>query len=31
MRELADLWNAEVVLIEDKSSGTQLIQELRAD
>jgi predicted phage terminase large subunit-like protein len=31
VRELADLWRATVVLIEDKSSGTQLIQELRAD
>ncbi len=28
--ELASLWNAAVVLIEDKSSGTQLIQELSA-
>jgi predicted phage terminase large subunit-like protein len=28
--ELADLWRAEVVLVEDKSSGTQLIQELRS-
>jgi predicted phage terminase large subunit-like protein len=31
VRELADLWRASIVLIEDKSSGTQLIQELRAD
>ena len=30
MRELARRWKATVVLIEDKSSGTQLIQELRA-
>jgi predicted phage terminase large subunit-like protein len=29
--ELANLWRATVVLVEDKSSGTQLIQELRAD
>ena len=31
VRELAGLWRASIVLIEDKSSGTQLIQELRAD
>ena len=31
VRELAALWRASIVLIEDKSSGTQLIQELRAD
>jgi predicted phage terminase large subunit-like protein len=31
VRELAALWGASVVLVEDKSSGTQLIQELRAD
>jgi predicted phage terminase large subunit-like protein len=31
VRELATLWHADVVLVEDKSSGTQLIQELRAD
>jgi predicted phage terminase large subunit-like protein len=31
VRELASLWKANVVLVEDKSSGTQLIQELRAD
>jgi predicted phage terminase large subunit-like protein len=31
VRELAALWNASIVLVEDKSSGTQLIQELRAD
>jgi predicted phage terminase large subunit-like protein len=31
VRELATLWRADVVLVEDKSSGTQLIQELRAD
>ena len=31
VRELAALWCADVVLVEDKSSGTQLIQELRAD
>jgi predicted phage terminase large subunit-like protein len=30
VRELAGQWKATVVLIEDKSSGTQLIQELRA-
>jgi predicted phage terminase large subunit-like protein len=30
VRELARLWKATVVLIEDKASGTQLIQELRA-
>ena len=30
VRELADLWNADVVLVEDKASGTQLIRELRA-
>jgi predicted phage terminase large subunit-like protein len=30
VRELADLWSARVVLVEDKASGTQLIQELRA-
>jgi predicted phage terminase large subunit-like protein len=30
VRELAGLWRTTVVLIEDKSSGTQLIQELRA-
>jgi predicted phage terminase large subunit-like protein len=30
VRELADLWKAGVVLVEDKASGTQLIQELRA-
>jgi predicted phage terminase large subunit-like protein len=30
VRELAGRWKATVVLIEDKSSGTQLIQELRA-
>jgi len=30
MRELATLWKATAVLIEDKASGTQLIQELRA-
>jgi predicted phage terminase large subunit-like protein len=29
--ELARLWRASIVLVEDKSSGTQLIQELRAD
>jgi len=29
--ELARYWDAQVVLIEDKSSGTQLIQELRAN
>jgi predicted phage terminase large subunit-like protein len=31
VRQLAALWGASVVLVEDKSSGTQLIQELRAD
>jgi predicted phage terminase large subunit-like protein len=31
VRELADLYHAEVVLVEDKASGTSLIQELRAD
>jgi predicted phage terminase large subunit-like protein len=31
VRELATLWQATVVLIEDKASGTQLIQQLRAD
>ena len=31
VRELAYLWKATLVLIEDKASGTQLIQELRAD
>lgn len=31
VRELAALWNADIVLVEDKSSGTQLIQELRSD
>jgi predicted phage terminase large subunit-like protein len=31
VRELATLHHADVVLIEDKASGTSLIQELRAD
>jgi len=31
VKELAALWKATIVLIEDKSSGTQLIQELRAE
>jgi len=31
VREQCDLFNASVVLIEDKASGTQLIQELIAD
>lgn len=31
VRELADLHHADVVLVEDKASGTSLIQELRAD
>ena len=31
VRELADLHRADVVLVEDKASGTSLIQELRAD
>jgi predicted phage terminase large subunit-like protein len=30
VRELADLHHADVVLVEDKASGTSLIQELRA-
>jgi predicted phage terminase large subunit-like protein len=29
--DLAALWKADIVLVEDKSSGTQLIQELRAN
>jgi predicted phage terminase large subunit-like protein len=29
--ELSALWNPDIVLVEDKASGTQLIQELRAD
>jgi predicted phage terminase large subunit-like protein len=29
--ELADLYHADVVLVEDKASGTSLIQQLRAD
>ena len=31
VKELAALWKATNVLIEDKSSGTQLIQQLRAE
>src|SRR5262249_22683156 len=31
VRQLADLHRAEVVLVEDKASGTSLIQELRGD
>lgn len=31
VRELSLLWKAEVVLVEDKSSGTQLIQQLRSE
>jgi predicted phage terminase large subunit-like protein len=31
VRELAKLYHADVVLVEDKASGTSLIQELRAD
>src|SRR5215510_11915441 len=31
VRRLADLHHADVVLVEDKASGTSLIQELRAD
>ena len=31
VREQQAMFNAEVVLIEDKASGTQLIQELIAD
>jgi predicted phage terminase large subunit-like protein len=31
VRELAELHHADVVLVEDKASGTSLIQELRAD
>lgn len=30
VKELASLWHAAVILIENKSSGTQLIQELQA-
>lgn len=30
VREIASLWAADVVLVEDKASGQQLIQELRA-
>lgn len=29
--DLTALWKADIVLVEDKSSGTQLIQELRAN
>jgi len=31
VRQLADLHHAKIVLVEDKASGTSLIQELRAD
>ena len=31
VRELADLYHANLVLVEDKASGTSLIQELRAE
>lgn len=31
VREWAGQWRAEVVLVEDKASGTQLIQDLRAE
>jgi predicted phage terminase large subunit-like protein len=31
VRELAQLWDADVVLVEDKASGTQLIQEMRSE
>jgi len=31
VRQLADLHHAKVVLVEDKASGTSLIQELRAE
>jgi predicted phage terminase large subunit-like protein len=31
VKELASLWQSAIVLIEDKSSGTQLIQQLRVD
>ncbi len=31
VREHAQQWRADVILIEDKASGTQLIQDLRAD
>jgi len=31
VRELASLWEADIVLVEDKSSGTQVIQELQHD
>jgi len=31
VRQMANQWDADVVLVEDKSSGTQLIQQLRAE
>jgi predicted phage terminase large subunit-like protein len=31
VRHLAEAWNADIVLVEDKASGTQIIQEMRAD
>jgi predicted phage terminase large subunit-like protein len=31
VRDLADSWKADIVLVEDKASGTQIIQEMRAD
>lgn len=31
VRDIASLWRADVVLVEDKASGTQLIQDLRAE
>ncbi len=31
VRQMVAQWDADVVLVEDKSSGTQLIQQLRAD
>jgi predicted phage terminase large subunit-like protein len=31
VRDLATLWTADIALVEDKASGTQLIQELRSE
>jgi predicted phage terminase large subunit-like protein len=31
VRHLADSWKADLVLVEDKASGTQLIQQMQAD
>jgi len=31
VRYLADFWKADIVLVEDKASGTQIIQEMQAD